>query len=137
MTLFSNLFGGPKRPQLESDPDNFWPIERSALSPKFLDEMASGIYVAGSFKFESKAVLSRSSDQQGKPRFAVKSSKGNFVGLTLIRDNSDFENLFVAVAATSGNVKPVSEIGVHLTVEGDINSSETNVEWVQINWKLP
>lgn len=137
MSFFSNLFGGSKLIQLESDPDNFLPIEHRALSPKFFDEMASGIYVTGPFVFESRAILSRASDQQGKPRFAVKSAKGNFVGFTLKRDNETFEELFLSVAATLGNETPVSEIGVMLRVEGEIDSTEISVEWASVSWKFP
>jgi len=133
--FFSNLFGGSKLIQLESDPDNDLPIEHRALSPEFFDEMASGIYVTGPFEFVSRAILSRSSDQQGKPRFAVKSAKGNFVGLTLKRDNETFDELFLSVAATLGNQTPVLKIGVSLIVMGDIDSSEISVEWATINWK--
>ena len=137
MSFFSNLFGGSKLIQLESDPDNFLPIEHRALSPEFFDEMASGIYVTGPFKFASRAILSRSSDQQGKPRFSVKSAKRNFVGLTLKRDNETFEALFLSVAATLGSETTISEIGVNLTVEGEIDSTEISVEWASVDWKLP
>jgi hypothetical protein len=135
MSVFSKLFGGPKIIQLESDPESVMVIQHSELSPKFFEEMAAGIFVTGPFKFVSRAVLSHSSDQLGKPRFAVKSGKGNFVGFTLLRDNEYFENLFKTVSAIDEKMTNVSEIGIHLTVEGDIDSSEISVEWATINWK--
>ena len=123
--------------QLDSDPDSFMVIQHSEFSPKFFEEMAAGIFVTGPFKFLTRAVLSHSSDQLGKARFAVKSGKGNFVGFTLMRDNEYFENLFQRVSGIDQKITSFSEIGIHLTVEGDIDSSEISVEWATINWKLP